>query len=300
MKILLAGATSTLGQATLHELVRRNHDVVPMTRSAESAARLRARGLEPVVADVLDQPSVAAAVAECRPDAVVSLLIKLPRNGPTRYRDYRESRRLWDVGVPNLLAAAQAAGTTRIVGESVVFAYGYCDHGVTPLSEDATLVPGATAAQREVLDSLRGMEEAIRGAGGVVLRYGLFRGSDVPSEGYLAKLMRMRLPMLPGGGQAVHSFVDLRDAARATADAVERGTPGSTYNICDDRPAEFATYARVVAEERELPAPRSAPLALSRLAMPYTAFILSQVRIPMSNERARQDLGWRPSAPPLG
>ena len=296
MRVLVAGATSTLGRVTVDELVRRGHDVVALTRSEDAARQLSARGPTALVGDVLDESSVGSVLERSRPDAVVSLLIKLPRNGPRRYRDYRDSRVLWDVGVPNLLAASQASGVSRVVGESVLFAYGYRDHGESPLKEDSPLAEGRTRAQREVLDSLRAMEERLRAAGGIVLRYGLFRGRTVPSEAYLAKLIKARLPMLPGGGRSVLSFVDLDDAARATADAVERGEPGATYNICDDEPAEFGAYARAVAARHDLPPPRSVPAKVARLVMPYPTLLLDGVRIPMANDAARRDLGWRPAS----
>ena len=296
MRVLVAGATSTLGRATVDELGRRGHEVLALTRSEEAARELSGRGLTALVGDVLDASSIASVLDRTRPDAVVSLLIKLPRNGPRRYRDYRDSRALWDIGVPNLLAAAEASGVSRIVGESVLFAYGYLDHGEKHLTEDSPLAEGRTPAQREVLDSLRGMEERVRVAGGVVLRYGLFRGQAVPSEAYLAKVLKLRLPVLPGGGRSVLSFVALDDAARATAAALERGRPGATYNVCDDEPAEFGVYVRAVATRHGLPRPRSVPLRLAGLVMPYIAMILDGVRIPMANGAAHRDLGWRPTS----
>jgi nucleoside-diphosphate-sugar epimerase len=42
--------------------------------------------------------------------------------------------------------------------------------------------------------------------------------------------------------------------------------------------------------------PRAVPLWVPRLLMPYFARILS-VRMPLSNAKARAELGWRPTYP---
>lgn len=78
-----------------------------------------------MVADVFDADAIDEVVADAGPEVVVSLLTTLPKWGPKSPKDFEPARKLWSVGAPNLVRAAQRAGARRVVAESVAFAYGY-------------------------------------------------------------------------------------------------------------------------------------------------------------------------------
>ncbi len=154
MKVFLAGAGGTLGSRLTPLLVAAGHSVVGLTRSAERTEALAALGAEPVVCNVFDAAALANAVAVAAPDLVMHQLTDLPDlvadldsvAGAANARIRRE-------GTRNLLAAAAAAGVTRIFAQSVAWS----------LDGD-----GAQA----VAD----LERMVTQAGGVVLRYGRFYG----------------------------------------------------------------------------------------------------------------------------
>lgn len=125
MRVLLAGATSTFGKPLADELIREGHDVTGLTRSKAKARAMERRGIPMVVADVLEPDQLTPAVVGAQPDAVISLLITLPKSGPMRPSQVHPNLRLWATGVPNLIQAAQSAGAGRFIAESFVFAYGY-------------------------------------------------------------------------------------------------------------------------------------------------------------------------------
>jgi nucleoside-diphosphate-sugar epimerase len=301
VRVLLAGATSVLGRPLIGELRSAGHEVVGLTRSRAKARKLWLAGVEPLRVDVLDREPLAAAVREAGPEAVISLLIALPRYGPRRVSQLRPNLGLWGEGVPNLLAAAGAAGARRFLAESFVFAYGYGRYGPEPLDErsepsDGAVIPG----QAEILASLRGMERAVLAAGdleGVVLRYGGFHGTGVPMSEAMGRALRLGVPVLPGGGHALLPFLELGDAARATVAALEGGRGGELYNVVDDRPAEVREYAAALAASLGAPRPRSLPLPLVRPLAPYLTCVLDHTRLPVANAKARRELGWRPRYP---
>lgn len=301
MRVLLAGASSVLGAPLIAELRAAGHDVVGLTRSAAKEREIWLAGARLLRADVLDREAIEEAVREARPEAVVSLLIALPRYGPRRVVHLRPNLRLWGEGVPNLLAAARAAGARRFFAESFVFAYGYGRYGPEPLSEEAELRDGAViSGQAEILVALRGMERPVldaTGIEGVVLRYGGFHGPGVPMSAAMARALRLGAPVLPGGGRALLPFLELGDAARATVAALESARGGEIYNLVDDRPAEVREYAAALATALGAPPPRSLPLRLVRPLAPYLACVLDHTRLPVSGEKAGRELGWRPRYP---
>jgi nucleoside-diphosphate-sugar epimerase len=301
MKVLVAGATSVLGRPLLSGLRDAGHEVSGLTRSRSKAADIERSGARAVIADVFDLHGLTAAVASIEPEAVVSLLVTLPRNGPLRASQVHPNLRLWAEGVPNLIRAARHAGARRLVAESFVFAYGYGQYGPEPLTESAELKGGAViAGQAQILVRLRRMEQAVvsaEGLDGIVLRYGGFHGSGVPMTATMAKAVRRGLPVLPGGGHALLPFLELSDAVRGTEAALSRGRGGQIYNLVDDRPTEVREYATALSASVGGPPPRSIPLWLLRPVAPYMACVLDHTRLPVANERAKRDLAWEPRYP---
>jgi nucleoside-diphosphate-sugar epimerase len=84
---------------------------------------------------------------------------------------------------------------------------------------------------------------------------------------------------------------------RAWSDALDRADPGSTYNVVDDEPVEFRTYAAELARLASAGPPVGVPHPLARFAIPYAALFLSRPRLPVSNQKLKRELGWRPAFP---
>jgi nucleoside-diphosphate-sugar epimerase len=303
MRVLLVGATSVFGKPLIEALQAAGHEVIGSSRSAGGCAEIEQRGASSVIADVLDRDALFPAVARLRPEAVISLLVTLPKNGPLRASQVHPNLRLWSHGVPNLIAAATYAGARRLLAESFVFAYGYEKYGPEPLTESSRLIGGAVIpGQAEILTGLRNMERAVvsaAGLEGIALRYGGRHGAEVPMTATLAKALRRGLPVLPGGGHALLPFIEVGDAARGTVAALEHGKGGEIYNIVDDHPAELHEYATALAASIGAPSPRAIPLWLVELVAPYMACVLDYTRLPVSNEKARESLGWEPRYPSL-
>jgi nucleoside-diphosphate-sugar epimerase len=300
VKVLVAGATSVPGIPVVKALIAGGHEVVGLTRSPSKGAAVAAAGGTPVVGDVLDADQITDIIGTVAPDAVIALLTTLPKYGPMQLWQFKPAIRLWRDGATNLLAAAQQAGVRRVVAESVVFAYGYGPLGSVPLDESDPY-PGPPPVKRgkTMLEALRGMERAVLASGqsssteGVVLRYGLFHGAGVPHAELMARMAKLWLMPVPGGG-AVHSWIALDDVAHATAAAVEHGRDGELYNIVDDEPVSFRNYLDAVAAQLHRPKPLGLPNALVRLGSPYVAAAFDRTQAPISNAKAKRELHWAP------
>ena len=299
MRVFVAGATGAIGRRLVPLLKSAGHQVTGMTRSAQRAESLRARGAQPVVADALDAGAVRAAVMQARPEAVIHQLTSLPaRIEPRKMRrDFELNDRLRSEGTRILVDAAQAAGAKRILAQSIAFAYAPGPPGTVHSEGDPLHLDAPEPFRRSAL-ALRDLEQSAGQAGGIVLRYGYFYGSGsaISREGSMAEdLARRRLPIIGSGG-GVWSFIHVDDAAAATVAALERGRPGA-YNIVDDEPARVADWVPALAEALGAPRPMRVPAVIARpLAGAYGVMIMTRAQ-GASNELARRELGWEPAHP---
>jgi uncharacterized protein YbjT (DUF2867 family) len=110
--ILVVGGTGMLGRELVTRFQTSGHSVRVLTRQADSATDLRARGVDIVIGDLRDADAVTAAVAGC--DAVVSAahgLLGGHRGGPTAIDDR---------GNALLLDVSARAGVGRFVLVSIL------------------------------------------------------------------------------------------------------------------------------------------------------------------------------------
>ena len=299
MRVLVAGATSVPGLPLLRELNVRGHEVVGLTRSSSKTPQIEEAGGKPVVADVFNAAEIDKVVADVEPEVVVSLLTTLPKRGPMRVKDFEPARKLWSTGASNLVAAAQRAGVRRLVAESVIFAYGYPTIGPAVMDE-ADPYPGPPPkGGDQMLAALRGMERNVMSSGehsdteGIVLRYGCFYGPGVPHDELFVRLAKWcMLPAMTGDG--IVSWIHIDDVAKATADALVHGRGGQMYNIVDDRPQSFGDYVRELSAKLHRPRPIPISHRLVGMVASYPATAFGDTWLPLSNAKAKAELGWTP------
>src|ERR687897_2268970 len=194
-----------------------------------------------------------------------------------------------------LLDAARLVGALRFVTQSLIFGYGYGDHGANALTEDVPfgrpqgiytdpLIASLQSAEQQTLEA-EGME-------GIALRYGIFYGPSTFSDLFVG-LMRRRRFAIPRGGGGSLSWIHVEEAAAATVAALERGRPGRAYNVVDDEPVNWRGFTWALAEAYRTPRPLELPRWALRLVAPYLAFMMTST-LRVSNARAKHELGWTP------
>jgi nucleoside-diphosphate-sugar epimerase len=162
MRIFLAGASGVIGIRLLPLLVADGHVVAGMARSPRKVAELESLGAEPVVCDVYDAEALTAVVGAFGPDTVMDQLTDLPDDASKIPQLAARNDRMLSEGTRNLLAAAQAAGASRILAQSIAWE-----------------LPGERGT------TYRAHERAVLHAGGVAIRYGQLYG---PSTYYETEL----------------------------------------------------------------------------------------------------------------
>jgi nucleoside-diphosphate-sugar epimerase len=290
MNVFIAGGSGAIGVPLVRALVAGGHQVTALTRTASKAPMLRALGATPAVADALDADALRRVVVAAHPTHVIHQLTALPQRGPKTAKELAPTNRLRIEGTRNLVDAAVAAGAKRfVVGSFAVL---------------AATTPDLPADVEEAAAAMRSMESQVLDATarhlfeGIILRYGLFYGPENGMTKQMIALARRRLLPAFRGDRGLLPPIHLDDAARATVAALERGAPGSIYDIVDDHPVSMSEMVRAVAESIGAPRPFAIPSWIPRLLAPYMARVLS-VRLPLSNAKARAELGWRPMYPSI-
>jgi nucleoside-diphosphate-sugar epimerase len=91
-------------------------------------------------------------------------------------------------------------------------------------------------------------------------------------------------------------LIHIDDAVSATVLALDAAPAGSTYEIVDDHPASMTEIVTTLAKHIEASPPFRVPAWLPRLVAPYLARVTA-IRMPLSNARAKAELGWTPKYP---
>jgi nucleoside-diphosphate-sugar epimerase len=261
---------------------------------------VRELGAEPVVADALDERPIRAAVVAAHPDVIVHELTDLKGASDLRKFDraFANSNRLRTEGTDHLLAAARDCGVRRIVAQSFC-GWPYARTGGQVKSEEDPLDPNPPQQLRRTLDAIRYLERVVttsEAPEGVVLRYGAFYGLDTGmfDAALIEQIRRRRVPLI-GGGAAWWSFLQIDDAAEATALAVELGR--GVYNIVDDDPAPVHEWLPATAAMLGAKPPFRVPAWVARLATgEHLVAMMTQSRAG-SNAKARRELNWCPRHP---
>jgi nucleoside-diphosphate-sugar epimerase len=145
------------------------------------------------------------------------------------------TNRLRTEGTANLLVAADRLGAKRIVTQSIIFGYGYRDHGDRILTEQNPFgIPSGNLTDDAVAAMASAERQTFTAPERIALRYGLLYGGDTAQMRTL--LHKRGVPVMTGG---LLGWIHHLDAAEATVAALENGRPGQAYNIVDDRPATW-------------------------------------------------------------
>ena len=223
--VLVTGASGFLGEHLCRELASRGHIVRGLSRSRSGV--LEELGVEHVRGDVLEANDLAHALDGV--SAVFHLAGAVSRD-PT---DTQRMMRLHVDGTRHLLEAMAAANVRRMILASTSGTIGVSrreeildEHA--PYAEE--LVAGWPYYASKIYQERLALEHGTRlGIEVVAVNPSLLLGPGdrrLSSTGDVRKFLRRQIPTLPSGGI---NFVDARDVAVATANALDRGRAGERY-----------------------------------------------------------------------
>ncbi|MFN8176571.1 MAG: GDP-mannose 4,6-dehydratase [bacterium] len=296
MRVLVLGASGFVGRHLLAECRSRGDVLCGTYRPGEEIPA------EPSVTwsslDLLDTPSIEAALEAARPEGIVHLAGQA--NVAQAHRDPLETFRLNAEGTLRVLDAQRRVAPrarTAVVASGEM--YGAVPPERLPVTEDQPPDPRTPyGISKACADAVAAM--AARGWGLSVVRMRPFnhvgegqrRGFVVPDfASQIAAIERgEQEPVLSVGNLSPRrDFTDVRDVVRAYREALERGRAGEAYNVCSGRSVSVEEIARFLIGRARVPVTIRNEEARRR---PQD---LDEIRGDAS--KAKRELGWAPEIP---
>jgi nucleoside-diphosphate-sugar epimerase len=227
MKIFVTGASGFVGGAATRHLAAMGHDVIAMSRSEGSDAKIRAAGGTPVRCDL---ENIAAEHMQGA-DAVIHCAAYVEAWGP---KDAWHRANV--LGTQRVLDAAKGAGVKRFIhiGTEAAIVHGQNVHDADetyPLAPQSPYAYCATKAQAET----RVRDASTPDFQTIVLRPRFIWGpGDTTLLPIIKKMAEAGNWTWINGGKAVTSTTHIDNLVHAIALALERGKPGEAYFILDD------------------------------------------------------------------
>jgi dihydroflavonol-4-reductase len=239
MKTLVTGANGLLGANVVRELLSRKHQVRVLVRKGSDLKTLEGLNIEFFFGDLLDdRQTLQEACTGC--DYVIHAGGKTAGR-QTKFSDFAGIN---IKGTQNIIRAAEKAGIKRMVHVSscCVFGGGTLENPGTELSEftgfrfNSGYINSKYMAQQWVLSEVEKTKFPV-----VIVNPTLMIGpyDARPSSGeIILSILRSRFQLCPDAGK---NFIDVRDAAYATCNALTMGIPGECYLLAGEN-LSFAKF----------------------------------------------------------
>jgi nucleoside-diphosphate-sugar epimerase len=277
MRVFVTGGTGYVGAAVLDALVRGGHRVDALVRNSEGAARVQARGAQPVLGDLLQPATWRDAAANA--DGTVHAASE----------DGLKKRDADALAVETLTTLPPKDGRF-LVYTSGIWVLGPAP---SPIDETAPVNPIDIVAWRPAHEQ-RVLNASTAGVRAIVIRPGVVYGGSRGIVGDIVKDAANSLVRVVGSGENHWPLIYERDLGELYARVV--GTRGASgiFHATDDGAETVNELVKAICEHAPTePSIRHVPLAEARKKLgPYAdALALDQI---VRSPRARA-LGWAPT-----
>lgn len=241
MRVLIVGC-GYIGLPLGAALVRLGHEVSGLRRSAVGADELQQHGLTPLVADITDPASLR--IIPPRFDWVINT-VSSTKGGVEEYRAvYLE-------GTRHLIDWLSPHPPARFVYTSSTSVYAQTD-GAWVTETSPTEPPGETSRVLVATEQLLLAAAREHGFPSLILRVAGIYG---PERGHLFHQFLRGEARLSGPGERLINMIHRDDVVAGILAALEKGGPGSVYNVADDEPVTQLEFFRWLAGRLGRPLP---------------------------------------------
>jgi len=295
MRALVTGGAGFIGSNLTDALLARGDEVIVdddlSTGRRDNLEQGLANGATLVEADIRDRAAIEELVGREQPEVIFHLAAQIDVRKSIADPAFDASINVG--GTANVLDAARAAGTRRIVFSSTGGAiYGEGDGQQLPLAEDAPLAPEAPYGQSKFAgEGYLALYERLYGVSTIPLRLGNVYGPRQDPLGeagvvaiFCGCLREGKRPTVFGDGKQTRDYIYVGDVVSAMLAAAESETTGPV-NIGTGIETDVLELVSALGElggsgdfEPEFAPPRTGEVQ----------------RISIDPTRADRELGWRP------
>ncbi len=279
MRVIITGGTGLIGKALTHELVRRGHEVIVLSRSPKLASGLpagvrvegwdarSAKGWGPLA-------DGAGAIVNLAGENIAGTGFLPQRWTDERKRRILESR--LNAGRAVVEAVEQAANKPGVVIQSSGVDY-------YPADETADMTEESPRGSSFLADVTRDWEASTEAVEALGVRRAIIRTGVVLSKeaGVLPKLALPYLLFVGGpigSGRQPFPWIALDDEAAAIAFLIEHPTASGPFNLTAPNPLTNAEFGRVLGKVLGRPSFVPAPAFAFKLAFGELAVLLLEGR----------------------
>ncbi|HUC07624.1 MAG TPA: NAD-dependent epimerase/dehydratase family protein [Solirubrobacterales bacterium] len=296
MRALVTGGAGFIGSNLTDALLARGDEAIVVddlsTGRRENLEPALANGATLIEADIRDRAAIEEIAGRERPEVIFHLAAQIDVRKSIADPAFDASINIG--GTANVLDAARAAGTRRIVFSSTGGAiYGEGEGQQLPLAEDAPLAPEAPYGQSKFAgEGYLSLYERLYGLSTIPLRLGNVYGPRQDPLGeagvvaiFCGRLREGQQPTVFGDGKQTRDYIYVGDVVAAMLAAAESEATGPV-NIGTGVETDVLELVQALGElgdsgnsfEPEFAPPRTGEVA----------------RISIDPGRAESELGWRP------
>lgn len=283
--VFIAGGTGFIGRRFVDVALAAGFELNVLTRSAEAAERLEARGARPVMGDLLEPGAWQRQAAACEMAVYVAGPPTWGRRLSRKVAEqYREGMTAMTDAFYRSLDPDRLRQSVYVAGASY-----YGDTGDAPAVEEQAPVPRGTGPFiAPAIDLAHRYGE--RGLPTIVTHPGAVYGP----ESWLPQLILEPLhrgKMIPSvkGYDPRISVIHVEDCARAMLHLLEHGEAGEDYFITDDMPVTLGDILEIASEITGIqPRTRAFPRWLSKLVIGPILTDAASGNVVGSNEKLKQ------------
>jgi nucleoside-diphosphate-sugar epimerase len=280
MDILIIGATGYIGSALDESLKAQGHRTVGVARSDVARCKLQARGTAFVRADAANPRSLIDPARKA--DAVI-------------YCPQITDADPHSVNLNALRAIARALAGTEKTFVYLSSAWVYGSTGTVTATEESPPNPPYSVQRHLELERMT-LNMTKIGIRGFVVRPGIVygQGAGIPAM-FVQSARERKAATIVGDGSNRWATIALDDLGELVARLLVAGRPGRAYNAVNDDTSTVSQIAE--AASRGAGAGGATLLVPADILGPFGVCLTLDQRV--SAERAKDDLGWFPQAPPL-
>jgi nucleoside-diphosphate-sugar epimerase len=286
MRVFVTGGSGFIGQRLVAALVAGGHEVVCLSRSGTSSAKLAELGADVLSGNLTDPGSIAACVREARPTHIAHTAAEIATQ-----RSKEQIERVNIQGTRALIDACRdLEGLERFLFLSTVVR-GRAD-GQTFREDDVIPATTAYGKSKQLGDEMVFDAHREWGFPGIVLRPSHVYGAG----GWFADMVSSKIFRIPGSGENFWDLVHVDDVVSACCLLLESGPVGEAFHVVGDEPVTMKqVFGKVAAALNRKPFGHVPVFAAKLLKGAGT--IDSVIRSAKSSNEKLKGLGWAPAHP---